>query len=145
MIHTPDRRVALACFVIVLGLLAHIEAATPITVPPPVVQDVLNAYCKSLGSKNVDAYGSVFHINGHRDWESIKRFWKEHDTTHTVRKSELLFQDDDMMIVRLYTDILWRDYKPPFTSEEDSLVVLRRDDSAWKVWSVSQLDVRKKE
>lgn len=144
MIYTHVRQIAFAVFV-VGGLLAHIEAATPITVPPPIVQKVLNEYCKVLGSENLDAYRSVFHRNGHPDWELTKRLWREHDTTHTLTKSELLFQDDKLMVVRLYTDILWRDYKPPFTSEEDSLVVLQKDNSAWKIWSVSQLDVRKKE
>ncbi len=75
----------------------------------------------------------------------IKRLWSEHTTTHTIKKSELLFQDAELKIVRLYTDILWHDYKPQFTSEEDSLVVLKTDRSAWKVWSVSQLRVGKKE
>lgn len=136
---------ATAATVVVTVMLSNVGGAPSITGSPLYVQRVLNEYCAALGSKNSVAYQSVFHKNGHPDWDLIKRQWKEHDTVHTLTKSELLFQDKDLIIVRLYTDILWRDYEPPFTSEEVSLVVLRNEESTWKVWNVSQLDVKKKE
>ena len=128
-----------------LFILYNLDARVQAAPPPHSVEKLLAEYCTALGSEKLDQYRSVFHRNGHPEKGIQERLWKEHDTKHAISKAELLFQDDKLMVVRLSTEIVFKDYKPPLLMVEVSLVTLQLEDSAWKVWSVTQLDVNKKE
>jgi hypothetical protein len=123
------------------------RAESDLAEPPVGVRQALDEYFTALGSEKWDAYRNTFHINGHPD-ARIRDRWADHDAKVSLTKLELLHQEQDLIVARVFTDIHWLDYKPRFTSEETCIIILRKehqkDKSLWKLWSVAQLDVRKK-
>jgi len=136
-------RISLFMFLALALTATASRAESPVAVPSPEMQRLLDSYCAAVGKKDWDSYCELFHRNGTPVFH-LRDLWKEHTFRTSQTQLDLLFQDNDLAILKLHYDIHWLDYKPPFTSEATCILILRKQETEWRIWSVSDLDSMKK-
>jgi len=103
---------------------------------------LLETFRKAWEGGDLEAYRAVFDVNGKPD-PRLRDGFKPGKEKIKIAGADLLFEDDKIAIVRLYTDHEFLDYQPHVLCYDISLITVRKDSG--KLWSVCSLDSGKEE